>query len=159
MPATLKATEGTAGEEDAGRRVKPRTKHEGGSKDKRLKGIGDKGLRRLLLVMVKQLLRYSQGMRELDECLFDTSLCPAGGFEATKIPEQTHNYSTAAKKDGKGHPHGAPYIWALAGLIEALKERGSEVGDTSAKSVMEIWGWPGPHNMEENMEMIRMCCL
>ncbi|CAK0881566.1 unnamed protein product [Prorocentrum cordatum] len=93
-----KAAEGAAGEWDAGRRVKPRSEDEGGSKDKWLKGNS-----------------------------------------ATKIPEQTHNDSTAVKKDGQRHPHRMPCIWALAGLIEALKERGSEVGGTSAKHIVEIW--------------------
>ncbi|CAK0883911.1 unnamed protein product [Prorocentrum cordatum] len=145
LPPRARVTEEAPGEyvcgflDVQGRRVKPRTEDEGGSKDKRLKGVGDEGLRWFLLVMVKRLLRCSQGMRELGGCPFDTFLCPADGLEATKISEQTHNYSTAAKK--------------------ALKERGSEVGGTSAKSIMDTWDWLDAHNAEEKTEMTRMCRL
>ncbi|CAK0903737.1 unnamed protein product [Prorocentrum cordatum] len=157
MPALLAAADDKKDGGQEPRRVKSRT--EGGSTDKKLKGVSDQGLRRFLLVMVKQLLKVAQGMRELGGCLFDTCLCPVDGAEALKMAEQTHNYAEAVKRDGKGHLHGAPYIWAFAGLLAGLRERGDAVGAQNAKGIVDMMEWLDAHGVEDKMEMIRMCRL
>eukprot|EP00959_Pyramimonas_sp_CCMP1952_P337398 7065430-Pyramimonas_sp.AAC.2 len=116
-----------------------------------------KGQRRLITLMTKQLLRLSQQNREIMGCVFDTFLIPANSNIILRAQEQTSRYAEAVKVKGQADKLGPPHIWAMAGVLAALKEKGDTVGVKTAQDLMNSMNEMEAWTVDQKCELIMFC--
>ena len=76
-------------------------------KVKELKGNHKK----LMLVMLKQLLKVSQQVRDIEGTVFDTLIIEAASGEAMDMQRQTKLYGDGVRAAGSNHDLGPPHVW------------------------------------------------
>ena len=132
-------------------------------KQKKTKDFKETGNARVLIpllgTMMKMLLKGAQTQRDLAGAVFDTFSGPAKHDVAISMSEQTTIYAAEVKRDGKGHKHGPPHIWAAGGLLKALKGRGDKVGASTAEKIEEIWEEVDKMTNEAKGETFMFCRL
>ena len=160
MPATLEVgASGSKPDQQEGRRKLKRNSTDQGvsaKEDKKVKEA-EGSQRKLLKLMIKQMLRLSQQVRGIEGVIFDTVILKANSAEVAGIQEQTKAYGDGVKAKGKKHELGPPHPWAWGGLVVALQKRGVAVGqknqDTIAAHLQEL----GEMTTEEKCEAVRFC--
>ena len=107
----------------------------GSSKDRKL-GEVKGGHRQLMLLMLKQVLKLSQGQRDLAAAVFDTFIVKSSLVPVVSMQQQTKAYSQQVKKMGKKHQLGSPHVWAYGGMVAGLLGKHSEGIGTKNKEAL-----------------------
>ena len=80
----------------------------------------------MMLLMLKQVLKLSQGQRDLAAAVFDTFIVKSSLVPVVSMQQQTKAYSQQVKKMGKKHQLGSPHVWAYCGMVAAPLGKHSE---------------------------------
>ena len=115
------------------------------------------GHRKLMSVMVKQLLKLSQSQRDLEGAMFDTVLVKNSTAEAMEMQSQTKAYGDGVRGHGATHTLGPPHIWAWGGLMQALTRRGPSIGAVTLQTLTDHNTWLASATTEEKADLIRFC--
>ena len=79
--------------------------------------------------------------------------------EYNKGNAQLRAYSAAVSEQGKGHNLGPPGLAAFGGVLAALRERGNEVGASSAKTIETFGAIWDELEAEAAFDMVPHCRL
>ena len=126
---------------------------EGGHKLKEVKG----SQRKLMKVMIKQMLKLSQVMRDMEGTVFDTVIIKGNSAEAIGMQQQTKAYGDGVKAAGKAYQLGPPHIYAWGGLVAALVRKGPAIGQKNLDTLTVHLTSLEEANIEEKCEMVRFC--
>ena len=110
-------------------------------------------------LVLKQLLRLCQSMRDIEGAYFDTVVIKESSGEVLEVTRQTKAYGEGVRSEsgGKGHSLAPPHIWAWGGLVNAMVKRGPEIGkhnhDTLKAHLEEL----NVMSLLEKTEVVRFC--
>ena len=117
------------------------------------------GQRKLTKLMIKQVLRLTQQMRDVEGALYDTVMIKSSAAEALEISRQTKACGDGVRAAGRSHQLGPPHIWAWGGLVSALCRRGVEVGGRNLEVLKAHLEELGTMSVQEKCETVRFCKL
>ena len=87
--------------------------------------------------MVKAYLQLAQRVRMLVAAVMITFRMKAGNAEVVKMVKALQDYASDAKAKGKDHDMGPPHLYLWLALIEALIERGDQVGQKNLATLKQ----------------------
>ena len=120
----------------------------------------DKETKKLMTVLMKQVLHNTQQIREVEGALFDTMLGPSDSPLVLGMGEQGTNYQSAVKEAGKGHGLGPPHIYVFAGLISSLtKSNPAEVGEENHSQLVQSLKHLDTIDLHAKCELVQLCRL
>lgn len=145
--------------QEGGRRKLRRNTTDQGEADKEEKKVAaiKGGHRKLMKVMVKQLLKLAQSQRDLEGATFDTVVTKSSAAEVVSMQTQTKAYGDGVKEQGKNHNLGPPHIYAWMGLVEALVKRGVALGQLNFDTLKEHQAKMKDMSIEETCDLVRFC--
>lgn len=116
----------------------------------------DKEMRKLVTLMLKQILRSDQQAAALQGALFDTIICDAEGAEVQEALAQNAHYAKAT--DHKpGHGLGPPHIYTFTGILAGLIKRKDELEPADAERLQELHLKLEPLTVPQTCELVQYC--
>ena len=110
--------------------------------------------KKLMSLMVKQLLKVSQQTRDIEGVVFETVIGPADSAAVKSALTQNTTYSEQTKVKGRGHGLGPPHHWTFGGFISGLAESPSLLLPTKTKLQEALKNY-GDMNEEAKNEVVR----
>ena len=116
------------------------------------------GQRKMLVLLVKQVLKISQGQKDLWSAVMETVLIEAEGDILKNMKLQTTAYNLRLEnKEATPAAMGPPHIYAMAGLMKAIVETKEAVGKKNMEEMNEVYTKYMGMKVEDRATMIRVC--
>eukprot|EP00959_Pyramimonas_sp_CCMP1952_P158929 3323843-Pyramimonas_sp.AAC.1 len=108
-----------------------------------------------MTLIVKQLLRCAQQNRDMSSAIFDTWVFKSESPLILRIQEQTAARGKVTKEKGKDHDLGPPQIYAMGGLLAAVKEL--QLEDPPKTQVTKMFADYDNYDNEQKSELVLFC--
>ena len=115
------------------------------------------GQKKMLTILVKQVLTNTQATRLFLSILCEVFIIKTDSMESTEMKKQTVAFQDLVEQRS-GQPRGPPNQYAFAGLMKALVERGDGLGQYSAP-MLELKEEFDKGSIEERARIVKHCQL